>query len=180
MTGHCFEVAPVNRWEIRAFAETVRRFFGLSDAAYFPVADFLEFEMEIRTEGKMRMVVWENHEMEGAEGYSFPKEGLIILPTSVYLKMQQGDHRARFTGMHEFSHVAMNHDAPFQRARQRSEIPAFKNSEWQADRLAGEILAPPWVVQQAGGDVDDLMELAGMSRKAAEVRISICKEDGLI
>lgn len=179
MSGNYFQVEPRSKKDIRQFAALLRSSFGYT-SAYWPVERFLERDVELLTGGRIRMEVWEDKDMRGAEGLSFPDEGLIVLPEKAVVGIANGDGRSRFTGMHEFSHVALGHRAGYARASNYEEIPAYMNSEWQADFLSGELLAPCDIILRLKGNIDLISSECGISRAAANTRVQICIREGII
>lgn len=91
-----------------------------------------DFSLEILTERDMG----ENH------GRSYPNHHKIQLREDVYERACDGYGRDRFTVMHEISHQLLHEGVPVSLARSDADLPAFRDSEWQANALAGEILMP--------------------------------------
>lgn len=135
-----YEVPPLGRKDIRRTADTIRRVFQIDETKPFPVMKFLEQVMPMLFDSFNYEVLSEK-EMGEAHGRSFPNNHVIHLREDVYDRACEGYGRDRLTVMHEISHQFLHEGVSVSLARTRS-LPAFKDSEWQANALAGEILMP--------------------------------------
>lgn len=121
-------------------------------------------------------------------GISDPKNQSIRLSEDTYQRILAGDGRARFTGCHEFGHVALHRGEMTERMitfgesnemlfrNATSSLRAFENPEWQADYLAGALLMPKNAVQiltqtNRMNRVSAMVASFGVSIQAAEVRL---------
>lgn len=119
----------------------------------------------------------------GIEGATDPIEKEVVLSPDSYDLLLEGNGRARFTACHEIGHVILH--ARFLRERlldgrgtvklHRSNIPAYKDPEYQADAFASALLMPTTHVQnllKRGVTSKNLASIFQVSRQAAEVRIA--------
>ena len=115
---------------------------------------------------------------------------LIVMGADSHERLLQDSPRDRFTGAHEFSHVHLHQDimtglmVNFSKSdnhlfrKQRSEIPAYKDPEWQANYLAGCILMPGVHIKNLILTtpneyelINAVVEIFKVSVQAAEIRI---------
>ena len=177
MGGQCFEVPPLSRAQIRAIATNFRSILQWEEP-FFPVIDVLElalphlidnFEYEICT----RSELGDNH------GLTFPDKQKIQIRQDVYDNACNDDGFCRLTVAHEMGHLIVHTELPLGRSISARAIPAYRSSEWQANCFAGELLVCHKFITQCD-DVDDAMELFGVSRSAAETQWEAFQRDEII
>ena len=167
----------------------VRRFDPalLQNAERFPVIPFYEFHLveayDLNT-GVANLPL-------GVEGYTTPN-GTVRVARDVYEDVYEDDPRARQTMVHEGVHGVV-HLPILQKLRQtivsgdapglfrREQLAAYEDPEWQANRIAGAVLAPwPAVREVLFGDghaprdvvgLGRLMNVFGLSGTAAQHRL---------
>lgn len=170
--------APLSRRQIRAVATEVRTRFGLLDEPYFPVVRVLEwglpmlvpgFDYQIRTQGEMG----DNH------GLTDPFEKIIIIREDVYNGACDGLGRDRGTIVHEIFHAIAHEPPKLQRNFGNSDIPPYKDPEWQAKAFQGELLMYHGLIDQCRDPVH-AAELFGVSTDAARYQWQVYEKDGLI
>lgn len=125
------------------------------------------------------------------EAFTDPKNQTINFDDETMEKLHFNDGRARFTACHEFSHVDQHGDQMLDRMvtmsestdrlhrEYREEIPTYKDPEWQANYMAGALLAPFEMVLNVlevkdwdqFSAANELSEAAKMSLSAAKYRI---------
>ncbi|WP_428480964.1 ImmA/IrrE family metallo-endopeptidase [Pseudomonas mosselii] len=94
--------------------------------------------------------------------------------------MVEGRGRDRFTASHELGHWLMHRNVPIRFHRvEHGQLPAYKDSEWQANRFAGALLMPPDKMVTCRS-LDEVVERFRVSRDAAEVHNKILFKKGLM
>ena len=135
------EVQPLSRDDIRRMTKALRKRLKLDDYAPFPVMVFFEmilpmifedFTYEIKPRAKMG----------NKHGETYPCSHRIVLREDVYIGACAGKGRDLYTVAHEIGHLFLHGEQYSFARRDSSNIPLFKNSEWQADAFAGELLMP--------------------------------------
>lgn len=162
-----FEVPPLSWHQIDEVALDVRAALGHADVKYFQVDWVLEKALEALIPG-YAFDVGDAQMMGGAEGQTAPDGSFVRLREDVYVKMLEGDGRARFTAAHELGHYFLHQNVPLQRTTAKS-IPAYRNAEVQANRFAACILMPARLIDR-GMSARDMMGTFGVSAKAAQNR----------
>lgn len=178
MSGPSCEVPPRSQDSVFGVAMAVRRELGIQTDA-FPIAEVLEFAMPQAFTG-FALEVAEMHEMGPNHGLTIPAENVIRLRIDVYNGMVEGRGRDRFTASHELGHYLMHRNVRIQFHRaEHGELPAFKNSEWQANRFAGALLMPSDKMVTCRS-LDEVVERFQVSRDAAEVHNKILAKKNLM
>ena len=98
-----------------------------------------------------------------------PFEFCIRVQEPIYAKAMDGDGHCRFTVAHEIAHFFLHRTQAlaFGRKAENGNIPAYRNSEWQADVFARNLLAP---FSMTRGMVANQIEvLFGVSRHVANI-----------
>lgn len=168
MSGPRCEVPPRSGAQIAQIAESIRRDVKI-EADGFPLARFLELAMPRIFPG-FALEVGTMAAMGPNHGLTVPIEKVIRLREDVYDGLIRGVGRDRFTAAHELGHYIMHRGVPivFHRA-EHGELKTYKDSEWQANTFAGDLLMP----RAAMMTCESLEEVAmrfGVSLKAAEVQ----------
>lgn len=169
---------PLSRNKLRQFALILRECFGLQNTLYFPVLPFLEHRMPLLCDGF-------NYEIIPARDW--PKERhaetdvanrVIRIREDVYEGAAGGKGQHRMTVMHEIAHYLLMVLCGVKFSRVFGKVPteAYRNPEWQAKALAGEILCPANDIR--GLTVDQIMQKCGVSRIAAELNLQKSIEGG--
>lgn len=154
--------------DLRKLANQIRKAIGLSDDKPFPVGRFIEYVLP-KVYDDFVLEILPKQQLGDKHGETFPNKHLIRLREDVYIGICEGDGQHRFTGAHECSHLIYHEGIPLTLTRRSAKsLPAFRNSEWQADTLAAELLMPY-------GAVKDLSTLKielqyGVSHSAAQCR----------
>ena len=137
-----YEVPPHSRMDFRLLAKAVRKEFGIPEADPFPVVRFLEFALP-ELYDDFQYQVMEQHIMGENHGMTYPDQHRILIREDVYEGAVAGKGRDRFTVAHEISHQLVHEGIPLTMARRDAgKLELFRNSEWQADCMAGELLMP--------------------------------------
>ena len=135
------EVEPISRSDLRRLTCLLRKQLGIEDAEPFPVMTFLELVLP-KVFDDFTLVIKTRAEMGNKHGETFPRRHCITLREDVYLGACAGKGRDLYTVAHEIGHLFL-HAGHYSFARRGiGSFPIFKNSEWQADAFAGELLMP--------------------------------------
>ena len=144
------QVAPRSIGEIRGLATTIRDSMGVDQRDRFPVMWFLESAMYCLDGFNWKV---EDDLSDGMEACAFPNGcqenpggPFIKIRSDVYEAAYVDDGRARFTLLHECGHILLHQNvtALHRKAWQPgTNLPVYRNSEWQADVFAAELLMPP-------------------------------------
>ena len=165
------EVPPHSRRDFRLLAKAVRRKFDIPETNPFPVVEFLEFALptlydHFQYQVLERRVMGENH------GMTYPDQHKILIREDVYEGAVDGKGRDRFTVAHEISHQLIHEGVPLAMARRNAgKLELYRNSEWQADCMAGELLMPFSEIKTMAAD--DIMRTYGVSSAAAETQLKV-------
>ncbi|MDR9857831.1 ImmA/IrrE family metallo-endopeptidase [Paenibacillus sp. VCA1] len=166
-----YEASPLSRKDIRNFVNDIRKVMGLTDTRYFPIREFLEFVMPQMDENFV-LEILPKHEMGSNHGLAYPEDKVIKLREDVYDGAVAGKPRDRLTMAHEIGHYFLHtkERISFARNREKSgQLPAYRDPEWQANAFAGELLAPPHIIQ--GMSVFEVMQNCGVSQDAARIQL---------
>lgn len=137
-----YEVPPCSIIDLRRLSALIRQMFGLDPNKAFPIAHFMEYALDSLYDD-FRLEICTHAELREKHGETFPGRHLIRLREDVYEGMYNGNGQDIFTAAHECSHLIKHEKVPVSMARRRAEnLPIYRNSEWQADTLAAELLMP--------------------------------------
>ena len=168
MSGYCIE--PKSRKDLREIALKIREAVGLRDCIFFPIVDFMEHMMP-----KM----FSNYNFEIIEDTELPSNqdavtviengfGTVKIKQSVYDGACDGNGQHRMTIAHEI----VGHFIPmcvlgfeFCRSFGDEKIEAYRDPEWQAKCIAGELMMAYHLVKDF--KPKQLMEMCGVSKSAA-------------
>lgn len=167
-------VQPTSKANIRNIANLFRshieRNFG-QYGTFCPITKALEilgqkpfedFSFEILDDNDPSMVdKW---------AYTTPDNKCIYIKNSVYNNACQHHPQSRFTIAHELGHLLLGHklDIVFARQNGNTKIPCFRDSEWQADTFAAELLMPAELAK--GLCAEEIERQFGVSASAAVAR----------
>lgn len=171
MSGPSVEVPPLSSDDIFKLTASMRRDLQV-EADEFPIIEFLELGMPSFFKGFV-FEVRDSTLMGSNHGLTIPSENAIVLREDVYERACEGRGRDRFTAAHELGHYIMHRNAPFKYHRAESgRLPAYKDSEWQANRFAGALLMPEakMIVCRSLAEVS---ERFGVTLDAAKVQNSV-------
>lgn len=139
-----FEVPAMSRVDLRQIAKKLRDILQI-ETPCFPIEGLLEC---------MHLLVGVDYDIidDMTWGVSYGNnvhaqydldQKCICVKESVYLRACDGCGRDRFTIAHEIAHAILIRDNRIKFCRsEKDPIPLYKNPEWQADCLAGELLVP--------------------------------------
>lgn len=163
-----FLVPPASKNAIRQLAYSIRKQLGLINEAYFPVLEFIEYVLpEIDSRFNYEIVPDTAIGLDAAN-YN-PSENTMRIRQSVYEGACEGNGRDRFTIAHEIGHYLMHRDVnlALSRLENHTQVPAYQNSEWQANTFASALLMPPYLI--GGWNPRQIAKYCGTSLRAAEI-----------
>lgn len=180
MEREFYEVAYKSKLQIRNYARYVRRMLKI-EGAYVDIVRLVEVQFpQFIPNYNFRVVNSEDIDvnMGGISACTEVKDGKITMYVleSVYDEALKDRGRARFTLAHEGGHVLMHctEDIKLNRIecpdKLRIPIENERNSEWQADQFAAELLAPLDMIQ--GMTKNEIMWKFKVSNTCALNRIS--------
>lgn len=172
-----FEVPPLSREVIRKTANQLREFLHW-EQPYFPIVEVVELALPELYQGFIFDVATAD-EIGDDHGQTYPDKKLIRIREDVYERACEGHGRDRATIAHELGHLILHTDIPLARSAATASIPAFRNSEWQANCFAGELLV---CYQHIEGcqTVADIVARFGVSSQAADYQMKAFRKDGLL
>lgn len=139
-----YEVPPVSRRDLRSYAKRLREQLGVN-TPYFPIIPFLE---ALQSLGIGYDIVDDNEWIRefGSDKHAEYNlaDHIIYIKQEIYDRAVNDKGRDRFTIAHEIAHALLldGHSICVARRSPNSALPIYKNPEWQADCLAGELLIP--------------------------------------
>jgi Zn-dependent peptidase ImmA (M78 family) len=159
---------PVNRQNLRAIAEIVRKKMGYNNVLYFPIMQLLEHKMPTWFEGFHYEVVLLSDFPSNIHAETDIKEKVIRIREDVYNGAVNNVGRDRMTIAHEIAHyiLLVVNGVKLYRSFQDSKPVAYRDPEWQAKALAGEILCGSHLIK--GMPAYLIEQKCGISEKAAE------------
>ena len=159
---------PASKNAIRQLAYSIRKQLGLINEAYFPVLEFIEYVLpEIDSRFNYEIVP---DTAIGLDAVNYnPSENTMRIRQSVYEGACEGNGRDRFTIAHEIGHYLMHRDVnlALSRLENHTKVPAYQNSEWQANTFASALLMPPYLI--GGWNPRQIAKYCGTSLRAAEI-----------
>lgn len=164
---------PVQRSKLRAIANVVRELSGHRDKLYFPIIQFLEHKMPLLFAGFHHEIMPKSYFPPDIHGETDVKEQVIRIREDVYLGAIRGIGRDRMTVAHEVGHyiLLVAKGLKLYRSFAESKIEAFRDPEWQAKALAGEVLCPYHLI--GGMGAPQIALACGVSDEAARYHFNL-------
>lgn len=159
-------IEPKSRIDLRRIAKQFRKYLGLDDKKYFPIVEVLEIMPKVFKEFSFEIV--EDGELPPEEHADTDiKTGHVRIKESVYDGACAGNGRDRMTIAHEISHFLEIFVMEFKLSRNFSndKIESYRDPEWHAKCLAGEIMIPAHLMRDA--DIATIVEVCGVTEDAA-------------
>lgn len=183
MSALAYRVRARKRKEIRKLAESWWSGLGVSGDR-FPIVEVVDVALSKHFRGRYTFAVLDKHQMGDSHGLTDPDQLIMLIREDVYVGACQGQGRDRFTLAHELGHLLLHGGGRYlERAdpnvRRVPTHAKYEDSEWQADTFAAELLMPIHVVKKCTSAVE-LAARAGVSHRAAEVRFSVLKQEGVL
>ena len=132
---------PLSLAQIRDSAARLRNILGIPEDSYVDIVKIMDNLPD--TFGVVVEIV-PIQEMGEKHGETYPAAKKIRLREDVYDRACQGYGRDRLTLAHELAHLILHGPKKIALARvsENTRVPAYCDSEWQANTFAGEFLAP--------------------------------------
>lgn len=170
-------IEPKSRKDLRRIARVFREHLHLDDKEYFPIVEVLEILPEI-FKGFSFEIVGDDELPTGVHADTDIVTGHVRIRESVYDGACVGNGRDRMTIAHEISHFIELSILGFKLQRNFSSrrIESFRDPEWHAKCLAGEIMVPAHLMKDAS--ISAIMEKCGVSEDAARCQYRHIHEKG--
>ena len=157
--------------DLRRLAKTIRSTLGLSNELFFPITEVLEIIHMFDEDAHFEIV--ESDELEKFEhAITDISTKTIKIREDVYEGACNGCGRDRMTIAHEFAHFITLCVFGFKLARSfdNTDVPTYRDPEWQAKCLAGELMIDSELVK--GMTELEVSEKCGVSFDAARFQLS--------
>lgn len=161
-------VQPTSRQEIWTLVRDIRRMLGVENQLYFDIIRFAENIMPKIFPGFV-LAISTQEEMGPLQGNTVPAENRIYISENVYIGAYNGNGRDRFTIAHEVGHYFMHDERSIVFGKSNGPMPLYRDSEWQADVFAGELLAPSYLIKRMR--IDEIHKGCAVSMACAEVQL---------
>ena len=155
----------LSRSKIRKLVREFRKAIGCEKMEYFPIVQFIEWILA-NPESGMDFEIVDPGEMQDTYGTTNTEKNVMRIRSDVYEGAVKGRPRDRFTLCHELGHYIL-HQPEFM-SYARGDIPRYRQPEWQANTVAGELMAPYDLVKDMS--IEEIMKKCGMSRQAATIQ----------
>jgi len=164
---------PIQRIRLRAISVKLRELSGYSDELYFPIVKFVEHKMPKLFRGFNLEIKEKAYFSPNTHGETSVEEQVIRIREDVYIGAINGNGRDRMTMAHEVGHYVLlvAKGIKFYRTFEETEIEAFRDPEWQAKALAGELLCPFNLIK--GMTASQIAKDCGVSNPAAQYHFKL-------
>jgi len=179
-----YKVAGKNTFQLREIAEQLipllqqQGCYNTSKGPDFLDAEFLLENLLFRA--KFQLHVVEKEKFPETCAFCIPEEKLIVLRKDIYDSLEYDDPFARYTVVHEFAHIYLNHSITLHRNAVLGQHQWYEDSEWQANNLAAELLMPVAVIKKLGGKPLLIQDACGVSSAATNYRINNLQRTNVI
>ena len=157
--------------ELRRLAKKIREMLDLTGELYFPIIEVLEILHKFDEDAHFEIVEADELE-ENEHAVTDVITKTIKIRADVYEGACNGVGRDRMTIAHEFAHFITLCVCGFRLARSFGDvdIPPYRDPEWQAKCLAGELMIDSDLVK--GMSHSEVSEKCGVSYDAAKFQLS--------
>lgn len=162
------------RATFRSYAKAIRTDLGLQNTLKFPALEFLETLPSLIGDETLYYDCIADSEwtLPSAHAYYDLQANGIFVRESVYEGAHNGNGRDRMTITHECCHVLLLRHNHFTLSRTFDKnIPPYRDPEWHAKCLAGELMVPYELV--GGMDAIAVADACGVSLQAARYQLSV-------
>ena len=166
---------PVSRQNLRDLATLIRKQFHLETRLDFPVIEFLEWMMPLlmNDDSFTFQVIEDKKWIYSLDRHAYYdlNEHCIYIREAIYLGAVSKNGRDRMTIMHECAHAILLQCFHLQLCRSfEKHIPAYRDPEWQAMCLAGELMMPCELISKM--TISEVADSCGVSWEAAKYQLS--------
>lgn len=177
-----YKVAPRNRKQLREVASDCLSLLK-TEGCFRRGPTFLDTSYlleNLLARANYLLHIVDEDELSETAAFTIPEKALLVMRSDVYDGLSQDDAFSRYTVVHEFSHLVLDHAVTLHRGERLGDHQWWEDSEWQANNLAAEILMPVDVVRALGCKPILIQIECGVSSRAANLRIANLKKEGLI
>jgi hypothetical protein len=174
-------VAPLRAQHIRQAADELRTILSVPPGRVDIVG---LYEFELQSKGWDYDIV-EDHLLPAdvlAEAY--PDRHLVRFKKTTWEKACQDDRMCRFTLAHELGHLMLHNSGRLGFARHSKQAiqvhEFYEDSEWQADKLAAELLMPAHEILASKMTASQIAFTYQVSYRAAEIRLKSLQDEGYL
>ncbi|MFI3228765.1 MAG: ImmA/IrrE family metallo-endopeptidase [Bacillota bacterium] len=167
----------ISKKALDAYALQIRRLFNYEFTPVLPVLEILDIMSSCPTFGSFDYQILEDNCTLFAKNelalFDY-KNNMLYIKESVYNEASDGVGRARFTIAHELSHWFLFTIYNLYPTEETTVLPpAYREIEWQANYLAGVLLAPNYLC--CNMSADDIANIFKVSPECATVRACLIK-----
>lgn len=158
--------SPTSKKKLASLAIEFRKKFNVIGLE-LPVLEIID---KLHCDGLLNLEVLEDNDLrfnENQLAFYELNSNTMYVKLSVYIEALNNIGRSRFTLTHELSHYLLLYVLKFKTEETNDEVKAYEDPEWQANYLAGELLAP--TVNTIGFSVNDYIEKCLLSEECAIV-----------
>jgi len=119
-------------------------------------------------------------ELQETVAFAIPDRKLIVIRDDIYDALHRDTPFARYTVVHEFSHIYLQHAVTLHRGATLGKHEWFEDSEWQANQFAAELLMPLEVVRRLDAMPLLIQAECGVSARAVTTRLAKLRDEKLI
>lgn len=164
-------VSPRSKENIKGLANAFRVDYAKVDLHQkIDLLKLIEVTLPDITNLEFEFFVLDNEEMGEVEAAMSPDTMKMYIREDIYDKLHQDDARSRFTIAHEIGHFVL-HDGVALTRSSKENHEVFRDSEWQADFFAAELLAPIQACKEYS-TIQSIMDSFGISYRCAEIRFN--------
>lgn len=168
------QVPARSKEEINGLANAFRLRFARNDLSQkLDIVELIEVTLPRITNLKFEFEIIDKETMGKAEAAMAPDMMRMFIREDVYERLHENDARARFTIAHEIGHFVL-HDGVALTRSNNNQHEVFRDSEWQADCFAAELLAPIEACKRHS-TIKSIMDNFGVSRSCAKIRFNEIK-----
>jgi hypothetical protein len=177
-----YKVAPRRKADLRTVSNGLRLLPQIKacykDGGHF--IDTLHLLEDVLFHAGFHLHLVEDNEFPETVAFTVPQSGLIVLRNGIYEDLFRNDPFARYTVVHEFSHIVLGHAVTLHRGAALGEHQWYEDSEWQANNLTAELMMPVDIVQKLDCKPILIMAECGVSAQAVQYRLSNLMKEGVI
>ncbi len=162
---------PIQREELRVLAKLIRKNFQIEDRLYIPVIKILENVMPLLFPSFTYEYILKEDFPQKKHAETDIVNHVIRIREDVYYGAINGSGRDRMTIMHEIAHyiLLVICGVKFERNFENAEVATYKDPEWQAKALAGEIMCPHELIKSFSAE--EIARKCGVSLQAAKYNL---------